>query len=125
MLLRDHLPYTEATIREAQRIRTIAPSSIPHETTAPATILGHQIPAGTFILPNLWSLHMDPKYWPDPERFDPTRFLDADGQLAPGTESFLPFSIGEACKTVLSWNESSFVLENILQFWQNTLSNTF
>ncbi|XP_019639938.1 PREDICTED: cytochrome P450 2D6-like [Branchiostoma belcheri] len=97
MLLRDHLPYTEATIREAQRIRSIAPSSVPHETTAPATILGHQIPAGTFILPNLWSLHMDPKYWPDPERFDPTRFLDADGQLAPGTESFLPFSIGEAC----------------------------
>ncbi|KAI8494246.1 hypothetical protein Bbelb_280060 [Branchiostoma belcheri] len=94
MLLRDYLPYTEATIREAQRIRSIAPSSVPHETTAPATILGHQIPAGTFILPNLWSLHMDPKYWPDPERFDPTRFLDADGQLAPGTESFLPFSVG-------------------------------
>ncbi|XP_078670787.1 cytochrome P450 2D6-like isoform X1 [Branchiostoma floridae x Branchiostoma belcheri] len=94
MLLRDYLPYTEATIREAQRIRSIAPSSVPHETTAPATILGHQIPAGTFILPNLWSLHMDPKFWPDPERFDPTRFLDADGQLAPRTESFLPFSVG-------------------------------
>ncbi|XP_066278634.1 cytochrome P450 2B1-like [Branchiostoma lanceolatum] len=51
MLLREHLPYTEATIREAQRIRTIAPSSVPHETTAPATLLGHQIPSGTFILP--------------------------------------------------------------------------
>ncbi|XP_066278632.1 cytochrome P450 2U1-like [Branchiostoma lanceolatum] len=94
MLLREHLPYTEATIREVQRIRTIAPSSLPHETTAPATILGHQIPAGTFLVPNLWSLHMDPKYWPDPERFDPTRFLEADGQLAPRTESFLPFSTG-------------------------------
>ncbi|XP_066278633.1 cytochrome P450 2U1-like [Branchiostoma lanceolatum] len=94
ILLREHLPYTEATIREAQRIRTISPSSVPHETTAPTTILGHQIPSGTFIVPNLWSLHMDPKYWPDPERFDPTRFLDADGQLAPRTESFLPFSTG-------------------------------
>ncbi|XP_066275396.1 uncharacterized protein [Branchiostoma lanceolatum] len=94
MLLRGHLPYTESTIREAQRIRTIVPSSLPHETTGPATILGQQIPSGTFIVPNLWSLHMDPKYWPDPERFDPTRFLDADGQLAPRTESFLPFSTG-------------------------------
>ncbi|XP_035672246.1 cytochrome P450 2D3-like isoform X3 [Branchiostoma floridae] len=94
ILLREHLPYTEATIREAQRIRSIAPSSVPHETTAPATVLGHQIPTGTFILPNLWSLHMDPKYWPDPERFDPTRFLDSDGQLRQGTESFLPFSTG-------------------------------
>eukprot|EP00058_Branchiostoma_floridae_P003704 XP_002589192.1 hypothetical protein BRAFLDRAFT_74651 [Branchiostoma floridae] len=94
MLLREHLPYTEATIREVQRIRTIVPSSVPHETTAPAIILGHQIPAGTFIIPNLWSLHVDPKYWPDPERFDPTRFLDSDGHLAQGTESFLPFSTG-------------------------------
>ncbi|XP_078575958.1 cytochrome P450 2D15-like [Branchiostoma floridae x Branchiostoma japonicum] len=94
MQLREHLPYTEATIREALRIRTISPSSVPHETTAPATVLGHQIPAGTFIIPNLWSLHMDPKYWPDPERFDPTRFLDSDGQLSQRTESFLPFGTG-------------------------------
>ncbi|KAI8484929.1 hypothetical protein Bbelb_373360 [Branchiostoma belcheri] len=47
------------------------------------------------VMMNLYSLHMDPAYWPDPDRFDPGRFLDAEGNVINKPESFLPFSGGE------------------------------
>ncbi|KAI8492072.1 cytochrome P450 2 sub U member 1 [Branchiostoma belcheri] len=48
----------------------------------------------TAVIVNLYSLHMDPVYWPDPDRFDPGRFLDAEGNVINKPESFLPFSGG-------------------------------
>ncbi|KAI8511028.1 hypothetical protein Bbelb_119440 [Branchiostoma belcheri] len=46
------------------------------------------------VMMNLYSLHMDPVYWPDPDRFDPGRFLDAEGNVINKPESFMPFSGG-------------------------------
>ncbi|XP_078679259.1 steroid 17-alpha-hydroxylase/17,20 lyase-like [Branchiostoma floridae x Branchiostoma belcheri] len=37
---------------------------------------------------------MDPAYWPDPDRFDPGRFLDAEGNVINKPESFMPFGGG-------------------------------
>jgi hypothetical protein len=36
---------------------------------------GYFIPKGTVIFVNTWGLHQDPVKYPDPEKFDPTRFL--------------------------------------------------
>ncbi|XP_078673786.1 cytochrome P450 2U1-like [Branchiostoma floridae x Branchiostoma belcheri] len=90
---KPNLPYTEATIMEMQRIRTVVPLAVPHCTTSDTTLLGYNIPAGTDVLINLWSLHMDPGRWDNPDKFDPSRFLDGNGQLQT-TDSFLPFSTG-------------------------------
>jgi cytochrome P450 family 9 len=39
------------------------------------------------------SLHRDPQYFSDPDRFDPERFNDENkGKILPGT--YLPFGIG-------------------------------
>ncbi|XP_035684256.1 cytochrome P450 2U1-like [Branchiostoma floridae] len=92
---RSQLPYTEATIMEIQRIRAILPLNLPHATNEDTTFRGYDIPAGTQVLPNLWSANMDPEFWPDPEKFDPRRFLDSDGKVVTRQESFLPFSAGE------------------------------
>ncbi|XP_035661944.1 cytochrome P450 2U1-like [Branchiostoma floridae] len=90
---RSQLPYTEATIMEIQRIRAIVPVT-PHAPNEDTTFRGYDIPAGTQVLPNLWSAHMDPEFWPDPEKFDPRRFLDSDGKVVTRPESFMPFSTG-------------------------------
>ncbi|XP_066268026.1 cytochrome P450 2B4-like [Branchiostoma lanceolatum] len=90
---RGKLPYTEATILEIQRIRPIAPLSVPHTTSTDTVLHGFDIPANTFVIPNLWSAMMDPAVTPDPETFNPDRFLDKDGaHVRP--EWFIPFSLG-------------------------------
>lgn len=40
------------------------------------TNLGNiRVPAGTNILTSPWVTHRDPKYWPDPQKFNPERFI--------------------------------------------------
>ncbi|XP_066264685.1 cytochrome P450 2U1-like [Branchiostoma lanceolatum] len=90
---RGKLPYTEATILEIQRIRPIVPLSVPHTTSAATVLRGFDIPGNTFVIPNLWSAMMDPAVTPDPETFNPVRFLDENGSLV-RHEWFIPFSLG-------------------------------
>ncbi|XP_019642065.1 PREDICTED: cytochrome P450 2U1-like, partial [Branchiostoma belcheri] len=85
-------PYVNACLLEVMRIRTVVPLSIPHTPSETVKVRGYDIPKGTQVLPNLYSVHMDPAYWPDPARFDPGRFLDAEGNVINKPESFMPFS---------------------------------
>ncbi|OQV12856.1 Cytochrome P450 18a1 [Hypsibius exemplaris] len=61
------------------------------------TVDGYTIPKNTSIILNLFSVHRDPRYWKNPEQFDPTRFLDKNKKLIK-PEGFAPFSVGKrAC----------------------------
>ncbi|XP_066282971.1 cytochrome P450 2U1-like [Branchiostoma lanceolatum] len=91
---RSQLPYVNACLLEVMRIRTLVPFAVPHATTQEVKVQGYDIPKGTQVLPNLYSLHMDPAYWPDPDRFDPERFLDAEGNVINKPDSYLPFGGG-------------------------------
>lgn len=55
------------------------------------------IDKGYFVNIPIYGLHHDPQYFPDPDKFDPERFNDANKQnIVPG--SFIPFGIGpRAC----------------------------
>lgn len=58
--------------------------------TLPSTII---VPEGRRLYVAPWLLHRDPRWWDEPERFDPDRFLAA----APGERprrAFLPFGAG-------------------------------
>ena len=35
---------------------------------------GYRVPAGTLTVVSQWVTHRDPRWWPDPLRFDPDRF---------------------------------------------------
>jgi cytochrome P450 len=56
------------------------------------TIGPYEVKRGDLVLVNLWALHRS-KHWPDPERFDPDRFLP-DAVKARPKMSFLPFLAG-------------------------------
>ncbi|XP_066289133.1 cytochrome P450 2U1-like [Branchiostoma lanceolatum] len=90
---RFQLPYVNACLLEVMRIRTLLPLGV-HATTQEVKVQGYDIHEGTKVLMNLHSLHMDPAYWPDPERFDPGRFLDEGGNVINKPESYLPFGGG-------------------------------
>ncbi|KAM9400029.1 cytochrome P450 2U1 isoform 1-T1 [Salvelinus alpinus] len=87
------LPFTEATIMEVQRMTVVVPLAIPHMASETTEFRGYTIPKGTVIIPNLWSVHRDPTMWEEPDDFNPSRFLDDQGNLL-RKECFIPFGIG-------------------------------
>ena len=69
--------------------------SVPHATDKDTEFDGFTVPAETMVLTHLQSVHMDPKYWKDPETFNPDRFLQ-DGKLVK-KEAYYPYGIGTCC----------------------------
>jgi cytochrome P450 family 2 subfamily U polypeptide 1 len=66
---------------------------IPHAAREDTQLGGYNIPKGTMVVPNIFSVHMDPNLWPEPHKFKPERFLDAQGKVFK-RETFIPFSLG-------------------------------
>nr|QBQ34513.1 cytochrome P450 CYP304A1 [Diaphorina citri] len=91
---RAELHYTEATIREIMRYKTLVPLSVPHKATEDANFMGYHVEKGTIMIPSLYCLHNDPDIWGDPENFRPERFLDSNGQLKKKDRT-LPFGFGK------------------------------
>ncbi|XP_063915637.1 cytochrome P450 306a1-like [Zophobas morio] len=89
-----NLHYTRATIAETARIRTLAPTGLPHSVSETICVEGFTIPKGAMILPLLWAIHMDPNLHEKPDEFRPGRFLDDEGKFFE-PESFLPFQSGK------------------------------
>ncbi|WP_313673489.1 cytochrome P450 [Mycolicibacterium sp.] len=82
--------YRQATILEVQRNRTVIDFA-GRNVAAPMYELGEwQLPQGFSILVSLLQLHRDPQIYPNPERFDPQRFIDDK----PSTYSWVPFGGG-------------------------------
>ncbi|KDR21921.1 cytochrome P450 18a1 [Zootermopsis nevadensis] len=88
-----YLPYTESTILEVLRRSSIVPLGTTHAATRDSYLNGFKIPRNTQIVPLLHTIHMDPKLWDEPEKFKPTRFLNAEGKVTK-PEYFLPFGVG-------------------------------
>ncbi|KAH9847572.1 cytochrome P450 [Lenzites betulinus] len=76
------LPYITALIKEVLRWHAVAPIGVPHRSVADDEFRGYLIPKGSIIIANQWAMSRDPEHYPDPERFDPERFL-ADGKPNP------------------------------------------
>uniref|UniRef100_A0A914VPX5 Cytochrome P450 n=1 Tax=Plectus sambesii TaxID=2011161 RepID=A0A914VPX5_9BILA len=91
---KNSLPYTSAAINEIQRVANILPMNLLHKTTRDTTIRGYKIAKGTICIPQISVVHLDPKVFPEPHRFDPTRFLNPDGSPKKVNE-LMPFSVGK------------------------------
>ena len=44
---------------------------------------GYYITAGTSVISNLWSIHHDPRLYPEPDAFKPERFLMKKEDIRP------------------------------------------
>ncbi|KAI9058131.1 cytochrome P450 [Trametes sanguinea] len=92
---RDSLVYINinAIVKESLRWHNVLPLGISHNTTEDAELHGYHIPAGTAVVPNIWACMHDPRFYPEPERFNPDRFI-SDGQLNEGALDPSDFAFG-------------------------------
>jgi cytochrome P450 len=54
---------------------------------------GHIIPAGTTIIISAYSVHRDPRHFPDPDKFDPERF-SPQNSAGRHPYAYIPFGLG-------------------------------
>jgi cytochrome P450 len=73
------LPWTTACFQEAMRYYPPA-WVIPRLAIEDDVIDGHRIPKGSKVVIPIHTVHHDERFWPDPEVFDPERFMPGAGK---------------------------------------------
>lgn len=78
---RAQLPFTSAVVLETQRVANIVAINSLRTATKDITLNGYPIKKGTVIIPQISVLMADPAIFPEPKRFNPSRFIDEKGQV--------------------------------------------
>ncbi|XP_041992314.1 premnaspirodiene oxygenase-like [Salvia splendens] len=86
--------YLKYVIKETLRLHPPAPV-LPRASKEEKVIDGYTIPAGQTVLFNIWAMQRDPRYWKDPEKFEPERFENLSVDFLGGDHQFLPFGGGK------------------------------
>ncbi|GLU05230.1 hypothetical protein SLE2022_223410 [Rubroshorea leprosula] len=82
------MPITSRVIQETMRVASILSFTF-REAVEDVEYEGYLIPKGWKVLPLFRNIHHSPEIFPDPEKFDPSRF-----EVAPKPNTFMPFGNG-------------------------------
>lgn len=110
------LPYTRAVISETLRLYPPA-WTLGRRALSDYRWAGVEIPAGSIVLMSQWVVHRDPRWWPEPARFNPSRWLS---EVARPKFAYFPFGggnrvcIGES----FAWTEAVLLLAVLAQKWR-------
>lgn len=84
--------YLECVIKESHRLYPPVPL-MARNVDEDVDILGCRIPRGTTLAAVMYTLHRDPRFFPEPEEFRPERFLP-ENCVGRHAYAYLPFSAG-------------------------------
>ncbi|KAK3386528.1 cytochrome P450 [Podospora didyma] len=94
----EKLPYLNGVIKEALRLNPGLPGHLPRVVPpggAGATFNGCTLPPGASVSMSAWTLHHNKDAFPHPERFDPTRWIDALSEVHRARDRcMIPFGRG-------------------------------
>ena len=112
------LPYTTGVFAEVLRLYSPA-WAVGRRAKQDYPIGDYVVPAKSILLMSQWVVHRDPRWWPEPEKFDPLRWRPEEVEKRPKF-SYFPFGggtrvcIGER----FAWAEGVLVLATIAQQWR-------
>ena len=117
----EHLKFTRAVLSESMRLyppayvvgrRALEPYPVPGT--------GYVLPAGTVVLMSQFLLHRDPRFWDEPERFVPERWMRTDSRSERHRYAYFPFGAGPrlCIGEHFAWMEGTLVLAAIAQQWR-------
>ncbi|XP_058097153.1 abscisic acid 8'-hydroxylase 4-like [Magnolia sinica] len=87
-----NMPLTRKVILESLRMASIISFTF-REAVADVEYKGYLIPKGWKVMPLFRNIHHNPEFFPDPHKFDPSRF-----EVSPKPNTFMPFGTGmHAC----------------------------
>jgi cytochrome P450 len=112
------LPYTEAVIAESLRLFPpawgIGRMALKHYEAG-----GYTIEPGDIVLMSPYVVHRDPRWYPDPERFDPDRWTPEHRAARP---KFAYFPFGGGARVCIgehfAWMEGVLLLATLGQRWR-------
>ena len=112
------LPFARMVVAES--LRLYPPSwFIGRRAIADVEVMGRSIPAGSIVLLSAYVVQRDPRWFPDPERFDPDRWAEGAQATRPRF-AYFPFGGGprQCIGERLAWLEGVLVLAAIGQEWR-------
>lgn len=114
--------YLDAVAKETLRVRPVV-FDVGRVLKQPVEIAGYRLPAGVLVAPGIGPVHASAAIYPDPQRFDPDRMLDAT--LTPTT--WLPFGGGNrrCLGAGFAMVEMKVVLREILQHVELCTTDAF
>jgi cytochrome P450 len=112
------LEYTQRVFAESMRLYPPA-WAIGRQAIEDCKIGGYVIPAGSSILMSQYLMHHDPRYFPEPERFDPERWNPQE-KAKRSRFSYFPFGGGiRSCiGETFAWIEGILVIASIARHWK-------
>ncbi|RYO98326.1 hypothetical protein DL764_007127 [Monosporascus ibericus] len=93
----DNMPYVKAFVKEVLRWRSVAIiGGQPHAPTQDDYYKGWLIPKNAWIQGNVWAIHHNDREFPDPDRFNPNRYLPGhpDSRPFPNERGYMTFGWG-------------------------------
>lgn len=111
----SNLAYLERVIKEALRVYSPI-HSLSRIALVDNKIGGYTIPKGSTVIVSLYATHRLPRYWPNPEAFDPERFTDEENAKRPPF-SYIPFAAGHrnCIGGTMAMLQSSMIVAQISQ----------
>ncbi|KAL7267866.1 hypothetical protein RUND412_009532 [Rhizina undulata] len=91
----DSCHYLKAVVEETLRMSPSIPGPMPRVVLPGGLKIDTEFfPAGVELGVSPYTLHRNPLYYSSPHEFNPSRWLNEDGEMAGDFSAFAPFSIG-------------------------------
>ena len=115
------LRYVETVLAESMRLYPPA-WAMGRQALADFQLGDYFLPAKTTLLMSQFITHRDPRFFPDPLRFDPERFTP-EAKARRTKFSYFPFGAGfrQCIGESFAWMEGVLVLATLAQKWKMTL----